>query len=298
MEISSPIPDLPPNKKYHLFVCYERNSLCTVAEIVQNLEREGVVCCYFERDFVPGRSITDNMYDAIEKSMNMLIVLSEELENSCYCLDEIDKAFNLRVQGQYNLIPIRIEPCSVPVCLQHLVYIDVEEAIDEAHTKIIDAMVKKDQQNALKEDSNGKNIEFGLKANKPNFLSLTRYRLKITEKERSKLWKQQFEVSAEILQEVEDTFNRSYYIRLHHVIDHQYLLMTFVFLFFLILIMIIFSILVLMLKGEKTDKLTSAEMCLAVGLPTWFISYTASMIVLGICHCRSLMLFKLKLKVK
>jgi threonyl-tRNA synthetase len=146
METTFQIPDLPHDKKYHLFVCYERNSLCIVEEIVDNLEKEGVVCCYYERDFTPGRSITDNMYEAIGKSMNMLIVLSEEFENSLYCKEEIDKAFNLRVHGNYNLIPIRTEPCDIPACLQHLVYIDVEEAVDEAHTKIIDAMVKKGEE--------------------------------------------------------------------------------------------------------------------------------------------------------
>lgn len=143
MEIKQSIPDRPHDKKYHLFVCYEGKSLDIVEEIVHNLEKEGVVCCYYDRDFLPGRSITENMYDAIEQSMNMLIVMSDELESSHFCMDEIDKAFNLRVHGQYNLIPIRIEPCSIPACLRHIVYIDVENAIDAAHTKIIDAMVKK-----------------------------------------------------------------------------------------------------------------------------------------------------------
>ncbi|XP_060557211.1 uncharacterized protein LOC132717690 isoform X4 [Ruditapes philippinarum] len=194
METTFQIPDLPHDKKYHLFVCYERNSLCIVEEIVDNLEKEGVVCCYYERDFTPGRSITDNMYEAIGKSMNMLIVLSEEFENSLYCKDEIDKAFNLRVRGNYNLIPIRTEPCSIPACLQHLVYIDVEEAVDEAHTKIIDAMVKKEQQIALKEDSNGEYSAFDLEAYKPSRFSLERYRLKITEMDRARLWTKKFEL--------------------------------------------------------------------------------------------------------
>jgi hypothetical protein len=52
-----------------------------------------------------------------------------------------------------------------------------------------------------------------------------------------------------------------------------------------------------MLGREKTDKLTSAELFLVVALPTWFISYGASMVFIVICENRDLMMFKLKRKV-
>ncbi|XP_053393289.1 uncharacterized protein LOC123564654 isoform X4 [Mercenaria mercenaria] len=149
--MASLIPEIPHDKSYHVFVCYEKNSLDVVRIIVDNLEKDGIMCCYYDRDFTPGRSIIENMYEAIGKSMNMLVVLSEEFENSPYCVDEMDKAFNLRVRGEYNLIPIKIEPCSVPECLRHLVYIDVEDSIDTAHVKIKDAISKKDLQIELRE---------------------------------------------------------------------------------------------------------------------------------------------------
>ncbi|XP_060557210.1 uncharacterized protein LOC132717690 isoform X3 [Ruditapes philippinarum] len=218
METTFQIPDLPHDKKYHLFVCYERNSLCIVEEIVDNLEKEGVVCCYYERDFTPGRSITDNMYEAIE------------------------------------------------------------------------------QQIALKEDSNGEYSAFDLEAYKPSRFSLERYRLKITEMDRARLWTKKFEVSAELLQEIEDTVNESFFFRLYHVITHPYLLISVLYLYLLILIMIIFSILLLMSVRERPDKLTSPALCLAVGLPTWFISYIIISIVLCCCDCQKQGLFRLKLK--
>lgn len=149
--MASKIPELPHNKTCHLFVCYEKNSLDVVQKIVDNLKEKEVVCCYYERDFVPGRSILDNIYDSIQKSLGMLIVLSEEFEKSDYCKHEVDEAFNLKIREEYNLIPIKTEPCNVPERLKHLVYIDVEDDVDGAHNKIIDAMKKKGSNYAFSE---------------------------------------------------------------------------------------------------------------------------------------------------
>lgn len=141
-KMASKLPEIPHDKKYHLFVCYEKDSLDVVRIIVDNLENDGLVCCYYERDFLPGQSILHNIDDAIRKSLSMLIVLSEEFENSVYCKHEVDEAFNLKIREEYNLIPIKTEPCNVPERLKHLVYIDVEDDVDGAHSKIIDAVIK------------------------------------------------------------------------------------------------------------------------------------------------------------
>ncbi|XP_053393287.1 uncharacterized protein LOC123564654 isoform X2 [Mercenaria mercenaria] len=268
--MASLIPEIPHDKSYHVFVCYEKNSLDVVRIIVDNLEKDGIMCCYYDRDFTPGRSIIENMYEAIGKSMNMLVVLSEEFENSPYCVDEMDKAFNLRVRGEYNLIPIKIEPCSVPECLRHLVYIDVEDSIDTAHVKIKDAISKKEK--------NGEYVQFEVHKYKLCMPSFTRYRLKFTETERAVIWNNQFEVSAELLQEIEDTVNGSFFVKYLHIFNHPYSVIFIIFLHLLILQMIVFLVLLLTTGREKADSFQPVQYCLAVGLPTWLLLLCMSML--------------------
>ncbi|XP_053393288.1 uncharacterized protein LOC123564654 isoform X3 [Mercenaria mercenaria] len=276
--MASLIPEIPHDKSYHVFVCYEKNSLDVVRIIVDNLEKDGIMCCYYDRDFTPGRSIIENMYEAIGKSMNMLVVLSEEFENSPYCVDEMDKAFNLRVRGEYNLIPIKIEPCSVPECLRHLVYIDVEDSIDTAHVKIKDAISKKDLQIELREEKNGEYVQFEVHKYKLCMPSFTRYRLKFTETERAVIWNNQFEVSAELLQEIEDTVNGSFFVKYLHIFNHPYSVIFIIFLHLLILQMIVFLVLLLTTGREKADSFQPVQYCLAVGLPTWLLLLCMSML--------------------
>lgn len=137
------ITNLPHDKKYHLFVCHEERTVDVVRKLVENLESMGIICCYSERDFQSGRSIISNISEAIIKSVHMLVVLSENFEESGYCMDEVHQALNLRNRGQYKVISIKIEPCSIPICLQHITCIDAANDIDNAHKKIIDAIDKK-----------------------------------------------------------------------------------------------------------------------------------------------------------
>ncbi|XP_045214325.2 stimulator of interferon genes protein-like [Mercenaria mercenaria] len=255
--MASRVPEMPHDKTYHIFVCYEKNSVDIVRIIVDNLENKGIMCCYYDRDFTPGRSIIENMYEAIEKSLYMLIVLSEDFENSHFCKDELDKASHLRAKGEYNMIPIRIEPCSVPECLRYLVYIDVEDSIDRAHVKIIDAMSKKELRIEFREDRNGEYLQFEMQAFAP--------RLKFTETDTAEIWNNRFEVSADLLQEIETTVNSSSFVKYQHIIEHPYCAIFLAFLHLLILLMILFLALLLNTGREKAGSFQPVEYCLAVG---------------------------------
>lgn len=291
------IPEVPHDKLYHLFVCYEKKSLNIVQRIVDNLETNGIVCCYYDRDFLPGQSILNNIYDGIKQSSTMLIVLSEDFENSVYCKHEVEEAINLKVRGEYSLIPIKTEPCSVPERLQHLVYIDVEDDIDGAHNKIIDAIVNKDIREESKEDRNGEYLRFSIKTYRPNKLSLRRYKLEFTDKRKSKIWSNNFEVSTELLQDIEDTVNSSLLVQYLHVWRYSYLYILMIFLLLLILIAISVLIVFITTSGrERADSFQPTEYLLAIGFPLWFASLIVSEVLCFYHDISSKGLFSIKRK--
>lgn len=143
MDLDTKVPALPVDKEYHLFVCYTAEHAGEVRVIVDNLEREGVKCCYHERDFVAGHGILESMYETIKKSMHMLVVLSEDFSSRGFCVHEVEQALHEKINSDYSIIPIKIGPCDVPDILKHLTYIDaVNEIIENVHWKVINALVK------------------------------------------------------------------------------------------------------------------------------------------------------------
>ncbi|XP_053399910.1 uncharacterized protein LOC128557130 isoform X2 [Mercenaria mercenaria] len=252
--------DLPHDKDFHLFVCYESNKINEVRLLVGNLEQNGIKCCYYERDFTAGCSIMENMYRAITKSMYMLVVLSEEFINSVYCLHELDEALNLKIKGDYNLIPVKIEPCVIPECIRHLTYIDAEEEIETAHTKIIDAVINKAK--------NGKHLSFTAKGYKTSNMALSRYRIHLSDTDKGKIWNSGFEISANLLDEVEETINGSLFMRWQHIWKHSYLIISVIFIFLLLFSLMLFLLLLLTTSGkERTNIYQPAGYVLIIVIP-------------------------------
>lgn len=88
--------------------------------------------CIDERDFVPGKSIFDNIIDAITNSKRVILVLSTSFVRSNWCSYELDQSLmhliNERIDKQeIFLIPVMIEKCNVPKKLDHLTYVDLTD---------------------------------------------------------------------------------------------------------------------------------------------------------------------------
>ena len=136
------IPRLPNNKDYHMFVCYIQDDAEDVRIIVDNLEQNGVLCCYHERDFMPGQQVIGNIHESINRSMSILIVLSENFVQSRFCKHEIEQALHAKIEEDYTIIPIKIQRCEIPNVLKNYTHIDAEfvNPVD-MHKKILDAFV-------------------------------------------------------------------------------------------------------------------------------------------------------------
>ncbi|XP_016061888.1 PREDICTED: toll-like receptor 1 [Miniopterus natalensis] len=98
--------------QFHAFVSYSRHDSSWVKdELLPNLEKEGIWICLHERNFVPGKSIVENIINCIEKSYKSIFVLSPNFVQSEWCHYELYFAHhNLFHKGSNNLILILLEP--------------------------------------------------------------------------------------------------------------------------------------------------------------------------------------------
>ncbi|XP_040822206.1 toll-like receptor 6 [Ochotona curzoniae] len=107
-----PLEELQRTLEFHAFISYsEHDSAWVKSELVPNLEKAGLQLCLHERNFVPGKSIVENIIDCIEKSYKSIFVLSPHFVQSEWCHYELYFAHhNLFHEGANNLILILLEP--------------------------------------------------------------------------------------------------------------------------------------------------------------------------------------------
>ncbi|XP_014793827.1 PREDICTED: toll-like receptor 1 [Calidris pugnax] len=100
--------------QFHAFVSYsERDAAWVKEELMPNLERgEGrVQLCQHERNFIPGKSIVENIITCIEKSYRSIFVLSPNFVQSEWCHYELYFAHHkLFSETSNSLILILLEP--------------------------------------------------------------------------------------------------------------------------------------------------------------------------------------------
>ncbi|XP_019470693.1 LOW QUALITY PROTEIN: toll-like receptor 6 [Meleagris gallopavo] len=100
--------------QFHAFISYsERDSLWVKNELIPNLEKgEGCIqLCQHERNFIPGKSIVENIINCIEKSYKSIFVLSPNFVQSEWCHYELYFAHHkLFSENSNSLVLILLEP--------------------------------------------------------------------------------------------------------------------------------------------------------------------------------------------
>ncbi|KAH3880636.1 uncharacterized protein LOC127834381 [Dreissena polymorpha] len=273
------IPDLPVNKDYHFFISYHNSDTATVHTLVEILERKGVKCCYYERDFIPGSTLFENIREKMSNSVHMLIILSEGLATNPYIKHEITEALHRRINDGYPIIPIMVEPCTVPADLKNIRYIDAKDVdVSEMPSLIIDAMVK----NKIKADyqrTTGSEVSIALTryAGFPRFLSLSRYKLDINENVRRNLRYSQFDLTNHELKEIEDIVNSSYLVQYWHIFSHFVLVASLLlFIVFMLSICVYLTVMITitgLTEDDSKSTLTALHVSISVVILAIFVSY-------------------------
>ncbi|XP_071378776.1 toll-like receptor 1 [Centroberyx affinis] len=128
----SSFPHVPPTLRegelYHVFISYSSTDYRWTHSLINKLESCGLQVCYHERDFIPGRTVLENMSDCIQESQKVLLVLSPEFVRSRWCLLEANMSLFRDCLERKPMVPVLLEPgVSVPLHLCHLTYLEARD---------------------------------------------------------------------------------------------------------------------------------------------------------------------------
>ncbi|CAN2388512.1 toll-like receptor 6 signaling pathway [Pristimantis euphronides] len=102
------------SKLFHAFISYSQEDYDWVKNVlIPNLEKgdNSIRICHHERDFVPGKTIVENIINCIEKSFKSIFVLSPHFIQSEWCHYELYFAqHSLFGKKSNNLILILLDP--------------------------------------------------------------------------------------------------------------------------------------------------------------------------------------------
>ncbi|KAM6383244.1 uncharacterized protein FN964_004983 [Alca torda] len=132
------LPALAAHETHHIFVSYSNINSAWARNLIQSLEAmiPNLKACYHERDFIPGKTIIENMVEAIQGSQKIVLVLSPDFVQSRWCLLEANLSVFQDCLESKPVIPIMLVPCFVPLHLTHLTYIDASD------THFLDKVIK------------------------------------------------------------------------------------------------------------------------------------------------------------
>ncbi|XP_022104884.1 uncharacterized protein LOC110986900 [Acanthaster planci] len=100
------------DKEFDVFISYKSSSPdeeFVVRDLIPRLEQAGYRVCVHYRYFLPGRSIIDNIADAVHRSCKTLLLLSPGFIESEWCCYEFQAALSQMLHLQSDLIPVIFE---------------------------------------------------------------------------------------------------------------------------------------------------------------------------------------------
>lgn len=137
-ELKNPILyELPPGKKYHLFIAHSAIDSQQALKICKELESRFLLkCMFFDRDFMPAKRIDENIQQEMEKSVKVLLLLSPDFLNSHWCDMEARLAVQMSFERKFDLriIPVLLRDLDpdndLPPFLKPYVCIDAQKEYD------------------------------------------------------------------------------------------------------------------------------------------------------------------------
>lgn len=103
--------ELPPGKKYHLYISHSDEDETQALKIGRDLESRFFFRCMISgRDLLPGTSICDNIHHEMLKSVNVLLILTPSFLKGLWCDVEARLAVQMSYDPNFNLhiIPLKL----------------------------------------------------------------------------------------------------------------------------------------------------------------------------------------------
>ncbi|XP_076109840.1 uncharacterized protein LOC143078770 [Mytilus galloprovincialis] len=159
--------EVSENKTYDAFVSYSSQDEEWVSKTFKELEASSQSdgyhqfrFCLHHRDFIPGKTIFDNVIDSVESSRHTVIILSKHFLQSHYCMYEFHEAFQQSIiERKRHMVVVLMEnipegelPTDLKRCLKTFTYIRRDDSIFK--DRLIFAMSHKGRKDAKSHNKN------------------------------------------------------------------------------------------------------------------------------------------------
>lgn len=98
-----------------------------VRDFDTNLRSKGIDTWIYERETYPGDSLVDKILgEGIKNAQAVIVVLSKYSVDKPWVQEELNTSVVKRIQEKIKLIPVVIDDCQVPACLQSIVWVRIK----------------------------------------------------------------------------------------------------------------------------------------------------------------------------
>lgn len=99
-----------------------------VLEFAKKLRARGVDAWVDKWEMQPGDSLVDKIFEeGIKNAQAVIVVLSSTSVNKKWVREELNASLIKRISGSSKLIPVIIDPCEIPECLQSTLWVKIED---------------------------------------------------------------------------------------------------------------------------------------------------------------------------
>ncbi|CAG2206458.1 unnamed protein product [Mytilus edulis] len=106
---------LPKGKQYHIYMSYASSDSDFARQLENLLLEKGFKCCMCDRDFTPGKLMTEAIRDCMKQSVQVVVLLSKNYINSFYLQLEFFVVLELFFERNGNKpIILKIDKCDTP----------------------------------------------------------------------------------------------------------------------------------------------------------------------------------------
>ncbi len=111
-----------------VFVCHaSEDKERFVRDFATKLHSKGIDAWVDEREMLPGDSLVDKIFEeGIKNAQAVIVVLSKYSVDKPWVREELNASMVKRINEGSKLIPVIIDDCQVPVCLQSTVWEKIE----------------------------------------------------------------------------------------------------------------------------------------------------------------------------
>lgn len=149
------------DKKNSVFISYSHLDKPQARALYERLVASGIHVWIDEIEIFPGDSLLQKIQDGMQQMTFLVVLLSNQSVTSKWVQHELEMAFSLQMEGNFQIIPVKLRPCTLPLFLRGKQFVDLSsrEKFEFGFERLFKA-IDPNQRTAIAHTSNDWNPEW------------------------------------------------------------------------------------------------------------------------------------------